>query len=73
MKYVFLYRIARKTHDIYGTVSVFKEIVDADDIFNRMQEVIDEHNKNTYNGTFGGLPKKAQFFPIKRYEPSYCI
>lgn len=73
MKYELLYRIARKTSDIGGKVSIFKEIVDSSCVFHRMKEIIDEHEENTCGGRVGGLPKKTQFFPLKKFEFNYSI
>jgi hypothetical protein len=73
MKYVLLYRIARATSAFGGRVSVFKETVDMENVFTRMQEIINEHDKNTCGGLVGGLPKKAKFFPLTRLEYDYSI
>jgi hypothetical protein len=73
MKYVLLYRIARATSDFGGRVSIFKETVDMEIVFTRMQEIIDEHDKNTCNGRRGEIPKHAQFFPLKKLECDYTI
>lgn len=73
MKYKLCYRIARKTSDIGGMVSIFTELADSDKVFDRIQEIMNEHDENTCGGQVGGLPKKAKFFPLKKFEFNYSI
>jgi hypothetical protein len=72
-RYQIFYRIARRNSDFGGNVGIFTESVAPELVFSRMQEIINEHDENTCGGRMGGIPKHAQFFPLKKLHLDYSI